>query len=369
LHRGAGKPVFLRYRHFYRGHQKAENFFWTEIDLRLWFAYPVAFHLVLFWKNGDKQCLDYFSNRIGIKRAVAGYANSFCQKIFYFNSSITNMPDLFIVFAKRWRFILGLTVVSGIVALVASLFSPKEYLSTATALPANSVVADKARFFNSNIETLYSDFGSPDELDRIEGTAALDTIYIEAAKTLDLPAHYDMAPEEEGLYKAAMVLKKNTRINRSGYGELKIKVWDKDRNMAATMANTILQNIQNIHQHLQNEMNLVVIQKLQEDYASKQQLFRHAADTVLSLSGADAEILQAKKSALLEQLQQDEKLMDQYRFAISTNPQVLLTVEKARPSLWPDKPKILSTVLIAIFGAFVISFFIGLFIESRIPKP
>jgi hypothetical protein len=71
---------------------------------------------------------------------------------------------------------------------------------------------------------------------------------------------------------------------------------------------------------------------------------------------------------MLQQVQEYEKLIDQYQITINTNPQVLLTVETAKASLWPDKPKILPTILIAAFAAFAIAFIIALFIESRNTK-
>src|SRR4051812_46216389 len=113
------------------------------------------------------------------------------------------MPDLFFVFSKRWKLIIGLTLTATIIALVICLLLPKKYLSTATALPANSAVADKARLFNPNIESLYSDFGSPDELERILGASDMDTLYIEAAKEFNLEKHYGISGNSEGVFKAA----------------------------------------------------------------------------------------------------------------------------------------------------------------------
>jgi LPS O-antigen subunit length determinant protein (WzzB/FepE family) len=275
------------------------------------------------------------------------------------------MPDLITVFAKRWKFIIVLTLAATLVALIAALLSPKKYLSTATALPANSLMADKARIFNNNIEALYSNFGASDELDRIEGTAALDTLYIATADSFKLAAHYEITPSGESDYKAAIRLKKNSDIIRSAYGELKIKVWDKDRNLAAALANTLLQKLQLLHQHLQNESNAVALARIKEDYALRQQQYKQLSDTAARLSGAEADIAAARKAALLEQMQQYEKLQDQYNLALTTNPQVLMTVERARPSLWPDKPRILTIVLLTFFIALVSAFLFSLFTESR----
>ena len=278
------------------------------------------------------------------------------------------MPDLFNVFARRWKLILSLTLIAALLALGTTFLSPEKYLSTATALPVNVMVNERSRIFNPNIQVLYSDFGTPDELDKLEGTATLDTIYLAVAKDLGLDQHYGINAGSESLYGAALKLKKNSKINRSAYGELKIKAWDKDNQVAAKMANSLLQKIQQLHQRLQNENSILILQRIKEDYAAKQQLYKQLSDSAARFTVAEEELWNAKKTAMLQQVQEYEKLIDQYNITINTNPQVLLTVETAKASLWPDKPKMWPTVLIAAFAAFVIAFIIALFVESRNSK-
>jgi uncharacterized protein involved in exopolysaccharide biosynthesis len=275
------------------------------------------------------------------------------------------MPDLIQVFSRKWKFILGLTLLATIIALVAVWISPKKYLSTATALPVNSLVADKARIFNPNIEMLYSDFGSPDELDRIEGTAMLDTIFIAAVKKFDLASHYGFGRSEVNEYKAVVKLKKESNISRSAYGELKVKVWDEEKNMAANLANALMQDIQDLHQHLQTENTRAALQQLMSDYQEKKIQFAQFSDSTAGLKGPDSELASAKKAAMLDQLQQYEKMTDQFKVAISSNPRVLLIVENARPAHWPDKPKVLVTLLLSFFGAFLFFYLLALFLETR----
>ena len=281
------------------------------------------------------------------------------------------MPDLLLVFAKRWKLIFAITFSATIIAFLFALLSPKKYLGVATALPANTVNADKARIFNSNIEALYSDFGSPDELDKIEGTAALDTIFIAASKELQLASHYKITASGDALFEAAMHLKKNSRINRSSYGELKVKVWDGDRNMTATLANFLMQKLQELHQHLQNQNNILVLEKVKETYALKQKEYLQLADSLnadphaSSNLSAQKEMMKTKMISMTEHLQQYEKLIGEYQLAISANSPVLLIVENARPPLWPDKPKVLTTVLFSFFAAFLFSYLVALFTESR----
>jgi len=280
------------------------------------------------------------------------------------------MPDLLLVLTNRWKLIFSITILATLVALIFSILSPKKYLSVATALPVNSVTADKARMFSSNIEALYSDFGLPDELDRVEGTARLDTIYIAASEKYDLNNYYSINEVGEGMYKAAIRLKRNTKIERSAYGELKVKTWDDNRNKAAELANFLMQKLQELHQHLQNQSNVLVLEKIKRQYASTQKEYLQLADSLngqvnSTISSAASDIIKSKIVALTGQLQQFEKMISEYQLAISANSPVLLVVENARAPLWPDKPKILITVLLTFFSALVFSYLIALFIESR----
>lgn len=274
------------------------------------------------------------------------------------------MPDLISVFAKWWKFILGLSLLAMTLSFAACLLSPRKYLSTATALPANTMMADKARVFNERIEALYSDYGIPDELDKLEGTAALDTIFISASEAFDLAGHYGIPPSDEAPFKAALRLRKESHIARSGYNELKIQVWDADRNMAATLANSLMKNIQELQQHLQNANNLAVLGKLKEIYQARQQAYRQLVDTATSPDPAAEAIREARKKALLEQLQQYEKTIDQYAVAVQTNPPVLLVVEPARAALWPDKPKTALTMLLTLIAALLCTFLLSMLLET-----
>ncbi|MGZ3845453.1 MAG: hypothetical protein ACXVBH_05330 [Flavisolibacter sp.] len=280
------------------------------------------------------------------------------------------MPDLLLVFSNRWKLVTAITLCATVLALIIAMLSPKKYLSTATALPVNSVTADKARIFNSNIEALYSDFGTPDELDRLEGTARLDTIFIAASEKFNLGEHYSYGSSNEGIYLGAVKLKKNSKIARSSYGELKVKVWDVDRIMAAEMANFLMQSIQELHQHLQNQSNVVVLQKIKEQYATKQAEYLQLADSLGRQTGnglvaASSELFKTRVIALGQQVQEYEKMIGEYQLATTANAPVLLVVETARPALWPDEPKVLVITLLVFFAAFIFSFVLALSIESR----
>lgn len=279
------------------------------------------------------------------------------------------MPDLFSVLMRRWKLILLLTAAATVVAFLASLLSPKKYLGEATAVPANSAVADKARIFNQNIEALYPELGTPDELDKIEGTAALDTIYLAAANDYRLAAHYGLnTADANATENAANLLRKNASVRRTGFGELKVKVWDRDNQMAANLANALLQKLNDIHQHLQTENSRTVLQKLKEEFALKQQALTGAmrnGNDSLSSSQQQATESPFAMATRTSQLQQYSQLIGEYELALKTAPKVLLVVEGARPKPWTDKPDVPKTLLFTFLASLLFSFLLALYLESR----
>jgi capsular polysaccharide biosynthesis protein len=259
------------------------------------------------------------------------------------------MPDIFQVLARRWKTALLITLLATLVALVACLISPKEYAGEVTALPSNPEAGDRARIFNPNIEALYRELGEPDELDKIEGTAKLDTIFLAVAKRFYLQAeNSDLLT----LHKAAKRLQKASRIYRTGYGELKIKVWDKDPHTAAALANALAQELNSIHQQLRAENNRLVLQRLKESFATQQN--KDTDNLVPSTTGNST-----SQAALYA------RLINEYELALQTNPNALLMVEPARPSPWHDRPQTVLVVTFTFLASLLFSVLLLLLTESR----
>jgi hypothetical protein len=274
------------------------------------------------------------------------------------------MPDIVSVIGRRWKLIALLTAVATAVAVLASLLSPKQYLGSVTAIPANPVYSDKARIFNPNIEALYAELGTIDDLDRLEGTAKLDTIYWAAANEFNLAAHYGLdTTQGDATDKAALRLKKNTTVNRTGYGELKIRVWDKDNQMAADLANAMLQVINSIYRQIQTENMRTILQRLKEESSQGQNTRDNNADTA-GRAGQNPAGASLEKRAT-GRLLQYQQLIAEYELALKTTPNALLVVEGARPSPWFDKPKTGQVVLFAFLGSLLFSVLLAFFVESR----
>lgn len=263
------------------------------------------------------------------------------------------MPDIFHVLSLRWKTALLITLLATLVAFVGCLLSPKEYLGEVTALPSNAEAGDRGRIFNPNIEGLYRELGEPDELDKIEGTAKLDTIFLAVAKQFRLPEN---SSDVEALHAAAKKLQKKTRIHRTGFGELKINVWDRDAQTAANLANALVQELNAIHQQLRTKNNQLVLQRLKESYAGLQnKSAKDSADTAI-ITTTETTAAQAALYA---------RLISEYELALKTNPDALLVVEPARPSPWHDRPQTALVVILTFLASLLFSILLILLTESR----
>jgi capsular polysaccharide biosynthesis protein len=265
------------------------------------------------------------------------------------------MPDLLSIISQWKKQIIILTVLSALVAGITVYFKKDKYLSVATALPASLVNYDKSRLFSDNIEQLYSATGIPEDLDNILGTAKLDTVYLAVADSFNLVERYQYTGENIRL-KAAWTVKENTRVTKSDYGELKVKVWDTDKQLAPKLANAILYYLQQFHENIQNSNNIVMLNGLEREIATLQK----KAD---SLSAGNKYLMEPLQSVLAE-IQQYRKLAGEYRVAVNNKAKVLLVSEWARPAIKPDKPQRVQIILLAA----VLSFFFSLLLALVFAK-
>ena len=272
------------------------------------------------------------------------------------------MPDIFYLLSKWWKQILAITGLCLVIVGIILFLKPGQYLSIATAVAASSYSTDKSKIFNENIEALYSELGNPDDLDMIIGTAKLDTVYLAVTDQFNLFDHYKIpAKEENARYKAAKLLIRNSKVMKSEYGELKIKVWDTDKNLAPQLANAILDKLQAIHQDLQSINNKASLIGLQKASAKT----RLQLDSIQTISKSNDEMYTVRSKGLMDQLQQYEKLINEYQLVIDSKAPVLMVVEKARASSRSDRPRRLEMMIAAGVLSFLFALLAALVIERR----
>ncbi len=278
------------------------------------------------------------------------------------------MPDPLFLIKHWWKQILLLTVLSLAVAATLVYIKPSQYLSVSTAVPASAFASDKSKIFNENIQTLYASLGTPDDLDMVAGTAQLDTVYLAVTDRFNLFDHYKMREKGEAARsKAASLLKKNSRVMKSGYGELKVRVWDTDKNLAPQLADAIMDQLQSIHSDLKNADNLSILKSLREGQKKMAAAIQSIDDSLQSGKTGTAEqsLLSERKKTAQEQLSRYEKLITEYQLMADTRVPALVVVEKARAAAWPDRPKRLQVLVATALLSLLFSLLLATLLESR----
>ena len=283
---------------------------------------------------------------------------------------VPRLPDLFDLLNHWWKTILLVVVLFTAVVAVILLIRPKEYLGVTTALPASEFATDKAGIFGENLQTLYSSLGTPDVLDKVVGTAKLDTLYASLVDQYDLVKNYELSEKTNPRHKAIDQLKDDTRVIKSDYGELKVKVWHHSPDMAAKLSVAFMQQLQKMHQEVQLVNNKRILQNLEQSYQEKLKELS-ALETGMNLKPGDSLLLKSsaakllRTNALVQQLAEYEKLMSQYNLVITANPEVLVVVENAAIPVKHDRPDYFITILATLICSFVFAFLVALALEKR----
>jgi len=274
------------------------------------------------------------------------------------------MPDIFYLISKWWKQIFLIMIISIVIAGIIVFLEPLRYLSVCTAVPGSSFSSDKGKIFNENLDILYSNLGNPEDLDVIEGTGQLDTIYLAVVDQFNLYDHYKVSEKGDAARKkAALLLKKYSRITKSDYRELKAKVWDTDKDLAPQLANALMEKIQSIHQDLQNENNAKILSGLKISLQKLKDSLQQMHFT--SVVGDQAMHDTSGQFVLKNQLQKYQQLIGEYQLMIDSKPSSLLVVEKARAAAYADKPRRLEIMIAVAVLSFLFAFSLALVLEKR----
>ena len=104
---------------------------------------------------------------------------------------------------------------------------------------------------------------------------------------MDLTNHFGLdKTDANAISKAASILKKNARVIKSDYGELKVKVRDVDRDVAANVANAIMEKLQQMHQDIQTANNSVMLLKINEEYLKRKIDYEKLVDSLQHVGDA-----------------------------------------------------------------------------------
>ncbi len=262
------------------------------------------------------------------------------------------------VFRKWWKTLLLFPLIAAALALLTTLFLPKSYYASTTVLPVNSVLGDRSRLFNDNIQALYSSFGTSDDLDRLYTIATAGTLLDFITDSLRLAQHYGITGTGEmARANATKQLKKNITIAKTANGALEVEAWDKDAVTAAAIANLVIYRSENLYKQFSIDLNQRIIDALHNDSETKR-LYLHTPSVI------DTTELRVRQR-IIDQVERNEKLIDELKLTMQTTQPPLVVLEKAFPALKAGKPKVLLAVLTTFMFALFFTALCTLVIERN----
>jgi uncharacterized protein involved in exopolysaccharide biosynthesis len=223
--------------------------------------------------------------------------------------------------------------VSALLALAISLLMPRQFLSEAAMLAANSKMMDKQAIFGSNIQELYSAYGASDDLDRLTVTLQSPAVLQFVSDSLGLQQHYRITGKD-ARRKTIKKLERQMKITRSEYGELQIRVWDKDPKMAARIVELMISGTQQSYDRLFTDYYDTSIGRLQSQYE------------LMSMDSAAAIPAQRVKE---EEMVRSR--ITEMKIARANPPAAMFLVARPEVAVVADKPDILFNVAIALLAA------------------
>ena len=272
-----------------------------------------------------------------------------------------NLLTVMAALQRRWATLLFIVIASCILAAITVFIVPPYYKAQTTLASANTVLADKARLFNSNIQNLYSYFGSGDDLDRIIGVGDMDLTYGKLVDAFSLINYYQLSGDSLPALrkKAVKLLRKDLRFVKTENGQLQVIGWMKDKQLASDVVNRMVEVIEETEAGIWQTNYRLSQDKLQAGIVSLEQQYRLLNDSLTTLQGNRQSLLAAQMQTILEQIRQYRKTAADFDMAAQTAPPVLYVLETASPAAYaerPDKPAILLATAIGslIFGCLLV---------------
>jgi uncharacterized protein involved in exopolysaccharide biosynthesis len=271
-----------------------------------------------------------------------------------------NLDIVFEVIGKRWKQV-ALLVLLGSITTGLILYLQKPYFrSSAVFTAANPNLGDRSNIYRTEFREQYGYYGSEFDNDRLMAIARSEEMSRFIVDSFQLIQHYEIDPgNEKAAFLADYLYKQNVKIHKNEFGHIKVNVWDKDKKLAAAIANAIVERTDKKSVLAANTMKLEILQKLQADLNTQKDTLQQIER---SLSNKTDAFLTSRKPEVLLRLNETEKLIQQFNTSIN-NVSTLFVIEEALPALKKDKPKVLSGTIIAAVLSFLFAVLLLLFLD------
>lgn len=322
------------------------------------------------------------------------------------NSELDESRQNLLLFIWRKRkIILLITGLAVVVSVVVSFLLTPLFRSTAIVFPAATSTVSFSEQRNAKASSM--DFGEEEQAEQLVQILQSSRIRNRIVEQFNLMEHYDIDANDPNKYhKLGKAYGNHIRFNRTRYGSIEIDVLDRDKELAAQIANKIVDLIDTVKNEMVRErtvpafeinqrkklmleiekdailaemdslsrMGVVSIEGRANLYSAYNES-KNAADREFFKNQIDINLKYGARFDGLEDLRDEKitkltKFEDSYEQAESdanTNFNHKFVVEQAVVADKKDKPKRMIIVILSTIGAFVFAVF-ALLVKERIAE-
>jgi len=194
--------------------------------------------------------------------------------------------NLFVYIVKRFRFLALVTGIAFIVSVIVSLVITPKYKSTVVLFPAASVPISQTLLSSnySGSKIGITSFGEEEEAEQILQILYSEAIRDAVIKKFDLMEHYGIDSSSRYARSAITNLyRKNISFRRTEYLSIEISVLDKDRMMAANIANTIAALIDSTMNGIKRERAIDAFNIVAQEYQTLSKQISNQQDSLTQI--------------------------------------------------------------------------------------
>ena len=276
--------------------------------------------------------------------------------------STFNLAYLLTILRNRWKQSAIVVVLATIITGAVLLLMTPQFRSSAIFTAANPNLGDRANIYRTQFWDQYFYYGGEFDNDRLMALAKSEEMFRFLADSFRLQQHYKIkVAGERGRYLTDKEFKEHVRIHKNDFGHVKINVWDRDKQLATQIANAFMWRVNQKAVANSNQMKQEILKQLLHDY----QVQRDSLQSLERLlqTGND-EFLKARKTSIITELNEKEKLIEQFKTSIN-NVAALFVIEEAVPAFRKEKPQVLNGMITAALLSFAFSVLLIFFSELR----
>ncbi len=199
--------------------------------------------------------------------------------------------ELLVFLWKKRRPLIVTGIIAAIVSIVVSLLLPVLYESNAIVFPAATSTVSFSEQRNAKASSM--DFGEEEQAEQLIQILQSSRIRNKVIDRFNLPEVYEIDPDDENYHhKLGKAYENHISFERTRFGSIDISVLDKDPDLAAQIANKIVQLIDTVKNNLVKERTIPAFEinkrKLEQLNKAQQQLVREM-DSLSDLGVINAE--------------------------------------------------------------------------------